>query len=163
MVNAQLKRQSVKFVKRLDAIQKFVEVNTGKQNKIITGQIISLLDFQTIRRKAPIFTWWQRMGKYWKQRENIPWIDSIHVQSENTTTYSAKGYSKVHNAHKTRSYQAFTRVQMFPMNGMGKATGNKSKGMKCKLDTGPGINIMPLLIYNPSEFNEQSKPIDGLG
>ena len=26
------------------------------------------------------------------QRENIPWIDSIHVQYENTTTYSAKGY-----------------------------------------------------------------------
>ena len=38
------------------------------------------------------------------QRENIPWIDSPHVKSENTTTYSAKGYSKVHNVHKTRSH-----------------------------------------------------------
>ena len=100
------------------------------------------------------------------QRENIPWIDSIHVQSENTTTYSAKGYSKVHNVHKTKSCQAFTRVQMFPMNRMGKAAGNKPKDMKCKLDTGVGVNIMPLSIYqyiSPSEFDEQCKPTDGHG
>ena len=100
------------------------------------------------------------------QRENIPWIDSIHVQSENTTTYSAKGYSKVHNVHKTRSHPAFTRVQIFPMNRMGKAKGNKPRGMKSKLDTGAGINIKPLSIYqhiNPSEFDGQGKPIDGHG
>ena len=64
LVSAQLKRQSVIFVKRLDTMQKFVEVNTGKQNEIMTGQIISLLDVQAIRRKALIFTWWQMMGKY---------------------------------------------------------------------------------------------------
>ena len=55
---------------------------------------------------------------------------------------------------------------MFPTNRMGKATGNKPKGMTCKLDTGAGVNIMPLLTYkyiNPSEFNEQGKPIDGHG
>ena len=70
LVNAQLKRQSVKFVKRLGMTQKFVEVNTGKQNKIITGQIISLLDLRAIRRKAPIFIWWQMIGKYWKQHKD---------------------------------------------------------------------------------------------
>ena len=59
------------------------------------------------------------------QRENLPWKDSIHIQFENTTTYSAKGYSKVHNVHETRNHQAFTRVQLFPMNRMGRATGNK--------------------------------------
>ena len=67
---------------------------------------------------------------------------------------------------KQRSHQAFTRVQMFPMNSMGKAVGNKPKGMKFKLDTGAGVNIMPLSIYqyiNPSEFEEQGKPIDGHG
>ena len=98
--------------------------------------------------------------------ENTPWIDSIHVQSENTTTYSAKGYSKVDNIHTTRSHQSFTRIQMFPMNKMGKATDNKPKGMKYKLDTGAGVNIMPLSIYqyiNPSEFDEQGRPIDGHG
>ena len=49
---------------------------------------------------------------------------------------------------------------------MGKASGKKPKGMKCKLDTGAGVNIMPLSIYqyiNPSEFNEQGKPIGGHG
>ena len=40
-------------------MQKFVEINTEKQNKIMTGQIISLLDLWDIRRKMPIFTWWQ--------------------------------------------------------------------------------------------------------
>ena len=69
LVNAQLKRQSVKSVKRLDTMQKFVEVNTAKQNKIMTGEIFSLLDLQEIRRKMLIFTWWQMMGKCWKQHK----------------------------------------------------------------------------------------------
>ena len=49
---------------------------------------------------------------------------------------------------------------------MGKAMGNKPKGMKCKLDTWAGVSIMPLSMYqyiNPSEFDEQGKPIDGHG
>ena len=90
-------------------------------------------------------------------REDIPWIDSIHVQSENITTYSTKGCAKVHRAHKTRSHQVLTRLLMFPANRMGKATGNKSKGMKCKLDKGAGVNIMPLSTYkyiNALEFDE---------
>ena len=99
-------------------------------------------------------------------REDIPCIDSICVQSDNTTTYTAKGCPMVHEAHKTRSHQAFTRVLMFPTNGTGKVTGNKPKGMKCKLDTGAGVNIMPLSTYeyiNPSECDEQGKPIDDHG
>ena len=49
---------------------------------------------------------------------------------------------------------------------MGKATGNKPKVMKCKLDTGTGVNTMPLPTYqyiNPSEFDKQDKPIGGHG
>ena len=45
---------------------------------------------------------------------------------------------------------------------MAKGTGNKSKGIKCKLDMGAGVNIMPLSTYkyiNPSEFDEQGKPM----
>ena len=52
---------------------------------------------------------------------------------------------------------------MFPTNRMGKATDTKPKDMKCKLDTVTGVNIMPLATYkyiNPSEFDEQGKPID---
>ena len=55
---------------------------------------------------------------------------------------------------------------MSQTNGMGKATGNKPKGMKCKQDTGTCVNIMPLSTYKyikPSEFDEQGKPIDGHG
>ena len=49
---------------------------------------------------------------------------------------------------------------------MGKATCNKLKGMKCKLDTRAGVNIKtlsPCKYINPSEFDEQGKPIDGHG
>ena len=52
MVNAQLKRQGVKFVKRLVTKQKFAEVNTEKQNKMMAGQIISLPDAQALKRKT---------------------------------------------------------------------------------------------------------------
>ena len=54
LVSAQLKGSSAKFVKRLVTMQKFAEVTTEKQNKIMTGQIISLLDLQEIRSKTPI-------------------------------------------------------------------------------------------------------------
>ena len=55
---------------------------------------------------------------------------------------------------------------MFPTNWYSKATGNKPKGIKCKLDTGAGVNIMPLSTYqfiNPSEFDNNGKPINGYG
>ena len=55
---------------------------------------------------------------------------------------------------------------MFPTNRMGKAMGNKAKGMKCKLDTGAGVNIIPLSIYkyiDLSEFDKQGKLIDDHG
>ena len=48
---------------------------------------------------------------------------------------------------------------MFQNNRIGKATVNKQKGMKCKLDMGLGVNIMPLSTnkyLNPSKFDEQS-------
>ena len=54
-------------------------------------------------------------------RGNIPWVASIYVHPGNTTTYSAKGYSKVHHVKKPRCHQAFTRVQIFSTKRMGKA------------------------------------------
>ena len=47
---------------------------------------------------------------------------------------------------KKQSHQAFTKVEMFPTNWMGKATGKKPVIMKCKLDTGASVNIMPLFL-----------------
>ena len=55
---------------------------------------------------------------------------------------------------------------MFPTNRIGKATSNKPIVMKCKLDTGAGVNVMPLSAYqyvNLSEFDVQGKPTGGYG
>ena len=60
-------------------------------------------------------------------RDDIPWIDSINVQTDNTPTYSTKGYLKAHSVHKSRSLQAFIRVQMIPTNRTGKAAVTKKK------------------------------------
>ena len=162
------KEAKCKIFKRLVTMQKFAEVNTEKQNQMMIDQVTSLLGLQEIRRKTLIFSWWQMENEILEStpRGNFPWIDSIHVQSEKNTTYSAQGCPKVHKAHKTRSQQALTRVLMFATNRMGKVTGNKPKGMKCKLDTGAGVKIMLLSMYkyiNPSEFDEQGKSIHGHG
>ena len=79
-----------------------------------------------------------------------------------------KGYSilRGHIDHKPRMHLVFTRVETFPANRTGKATGKIPKGMKFKLDKGAGVNTMPLLTYkhiNPSEFDKQDKPIECYG
>ena len=89
-------------------MQRYVEVNKGKQNKLMTGQIISLLDLQAISRKAPIFTW---VADDWEisettQRENLPLLDIIDAYPDtqnNTSIYTKKGFLKVHDVHKTES------------------------------------------------------------
>ena len=109
-------------------MQKFAELNMEKHNKMMTGKVISLLDLQEKKKNTNIHLMADETEILEATpKENIPWIDSIHVQSENTTTYSAKGCPKVHEAHKTRSHQAFTRVLMFPTKMMVKATSNKPK------------------------------------
>ena len=50
LVSAQLKRESVNLVKSLVTIQNVIEANSEKQSKIITEQIITLLDLQEIRK-----------------------------------------------------------------------------------------------------------------
>ena len=55
---------------------------------------------------------------------------------------------------------------MFPTNRMGKATGNKAKGMKFKLETGAGGNIMPLSTYkyiNPQNLINKLSPLIVMG
>ena len=55
---------------------------------------------------------------------------------------------------------------MLPNNGMHKATGYKPKGMKCKLDTGAGVYIMPLSTckyVNSSELEYRVSHIDAHG
>ena len=84
------------------------------------------------------------------QRENIPWLDIIDVYphtQNNALIYTKKGFLEVHNFQKTKSHQAFTKVEMFPVNWMGKTTGEKPNIMKCKLDIGASVNVMPLSTY----------------
>ena len=61
LVNAQLKRQSVQFVKRLVAMQKFAEVNIEKQNNNRSNN--QSVRFPGNKKKTPIFTWWQMKMK----------------------------------------------------------------------------------------------------
>ena len=54
---------------------------------------------------------------------------------------------------------------MYPTDTSGKTTG-KPREMKCKLDTGASVNVMPLAAYkliNPSEFDKDNKPKGGFG
>ena len=146
------KKAKSKIFQKIGHYTKVCRSKYKKKPKIMTGQIISLLDLQATRRKAPIFTWWQMMEKYWEttQRENISWLDIIDVYPDtqnNTSIYTKKGFLEVHNVHKTKSHQAFTKVEMFPRNWMGKSTGKKTTIMKCKLDTGASVNVMPLSTY----------------
>ena len=81
------------------------------------------------------------------------------------TTSQPKGNLDVHTVHKPKRYQAFTRVSMYPTDTNGKTTG-KPREMKCKLDTGASVNVMPLAAYkliNPSEFDKDNKPKRGFG
>ena len=81
------------------------------------------------------------------------------------TTSQPKENLDVHTVHKPMRYQAFTRVSMYPTDTSGKTTGKPTE-MKCKLDTGASVNVMPLAAYkiiNPSEFTKDNKPIGGFG
>ena len=102
------------------------------------------------KKKSTNFTWWQMMGKYSKQYKDIPWLDIIgvypHTQN-NTSIYNKKSFLEVHNVHKTKSHQEFTKVEIFPTNWMGKATSKKATLMKCKLDTGASVSVMPLSTF----------------
>ena len=56
--------------------------------------------------------------------------------------------------------EAETTILMYPSDDKGKITG-RSKGMKSKLDTGAGANIMSLSTYkciNPSDFDKEGNP-----
>ena len=90
-------------------------------------------------------------------------VDPIDVLVEEDTTSQPKGNLDVHTVHKPMRYQAFTRVSMYPTDTSGKTAG-KPIEMKCKLDTGASVNVMPLAAYkliNPSEFDKHNKPLGG--
>ena len=92
-------------------------------------------------------------------------VGSIDVFVDDDTTSQPKGNLDVHTVLKQKRHQAFTRVSMYPTDTSGRTTG-KPIEMKCKLDTGASVNVMPLAAYkiiNPSEFTKDNKPKRGFG
>ena len=92
-------------------------------------------------------------------------VGTIDVFVDENTSSIPKGNLDMHTVHKPKRHQAFTRVSMYPTDTSGRTTG-KPIEMKCKLDTGASVNVMPLAAYkliNPSEFDKDNKPIGGFG
>ena len=92
-------------------------------------------------------------------------VGSIDVFVDEDTTSQPKGNLDVHTVLKPKRHQAFTRVSMYPTDTSGKTAG-KPIEMKCKLDTGASVNVMPLAAYkliNPSELDKDNRPIRGFG
>ena len=92
-------------------------------------------------------------------------VGSIDVFVDEDTTSQPKGTLDVHTVHKPKRHQAFTRVSMYPTDTSGRTTGEPIE-MKCKLDTGASVDVMPLAAYNlinPSEFDKGNKLIEGFG
>ena len=87
-------------------------------------------------------------------------VGTIDVFVDENTSSIPKGNLDVHTVHKQKRHQAFTRVSMYPNDTSVRTTG-KPIEMKCKLDTGASVNVMPLAAYkliNPSEFDKDNKP-----
>ena len=74
LVSAQLKKLSVKFVNRLVTLQMFIEANTEKQNKIMTGKIMSQLDLQEIIKPPVHLVVDDTEVLETTPKEDIPWI-----------------------------------------------------------------------------------------
>ena len=92
-------------------------------------------------------------------------VNTIDMFVDEDTTSQPRGNLDVHTVYKPKRYQALTRVSMYPTDTSGKTTG-KPREMKCKLDTGANVNVMPLATYkliNPSKFDKDSKPKGGFG
>ena len=92
-------------------------------------------------------------------------VDTIDVSVDGNTSSIPKGNLDVHTVHEPKRHQAFTRMSMYPTDTSGRTTG-KPIEMKCKLDTGASVNVMPLAAYkliNPGEFDKDNKPIGGFG
>ena len=92
-------------------------------------------------------------------------FDTIDVFVDEDTPSQPKGNLDVHTVQEPNRYKAFTRVSMYPIDTSGKTTG-KPREMKCMLDTGASVNVMPLAankLINPSEFDKDNKPKGGFG
>ena len=99
------------------------------------------------------------------QKWNYAVIDSIKFSLHPGTgklKYNSKNFNVEINQvlHAKTWKEAETTILMYPSNDKGKITG-RPKGMRSKLDTGAGANIMSLSTYrsiNPSDFDKDGNP-----
>ena len=126
-----------------------------------TRKVHMVTDNGEIQGKADLNTATERL----EDVISCEFVDPIDVLVDEDTTSQPKGNMDVHTGHKPMRYQAFTRVSMYPTDTSGKSAG-KPIEMKCKLDTGASVNVMPLAAYKlikPSELDQDNKPIGGFG
>ena len=99
------------------------------------------------------------------QELNCAIIDSIEFSLDPGTgklKYNPKNFNVEINQvlHAKTWKEAETTIMMYPSDDKGKITG-RLKGMRSKLDTGEGANIMSLSTYrsiNPSDFDKDGNP-----
>ena len=99
------------------------------------------------------------------QELNYAIIDSIEFSLDpgrEKQKYNSKNSNVEINQvlHAKTWKEAETTILMYPSDDKGKITG-RPKGMRSKLDTGAGANIMSLSTYksiNPSEFDRDGNP-----
>ena len=92
-------------------------------------------------------------------------VGTIDVFVDEDTTSQLKENLDVHTVQSQRGTRHSPQVSMYPTDTSGRTTG-KPIEMKCKLDIGASVNVMPLAAYkliNPSEFDKDNKPIGGFG
>ena len=99
------------------------------------------------------------------ENDNLYIIDSIEFSLDPDTgklKYNSKHSNvEINQVLQAKTWkEAETTILMYPSDDKGKITG-RPKGMKSKLDTGAGANIMSLSTYksiNPSDFDKEGNP-----
>ena len=80
--------------------------------------------------------------------DNVAWIDITDVTDNPATQQVTYGFTVtvIHNTQHRERSQAFTRISMCPEDTNGKINGPPIE-VKCKIDTGAGVNIMPIYVF----------------
>ena len=92
-------------------------------------------------------------------------VGSIDVFVDEDTTSQPQRKPGCAYCPQAKEAPGIHQSELYPTDTSGRTTGKPTE-MKCKLDTGASVNVMPLAAYkliNPSEFDKDNKPIGGFG
>ena len=119
---------------------------------------------ESIRSKSVIEGNFKVNTKENKIFEGIAGTDSTDIFPDTSGKINSHAKDvQVDNVYQKQKSQAFTFVNMYPTSLQGKNTG-LAQQFKCKIDSGPGANLMSLDDYkkvNPSEFDEAGNSLAG--